>query len=87
MAAERAHTDDRLRGQLEWLADEIDAQRPFIRQLPEPQLTAAPLEGEPSIRGLYERLLKPPGIVIYPRSRIWLIARWIRGRRRRILRR
>lgn len=49
---------DRLPGQLAWTADEVEAQRRFIERLPEAQLTAAPIDGEPSIRQLYEQLLR-----------------------------
>lgn len=40
------------------MADEIEAQRPFIERLPEAQLTAAPIEGESSVRQFYEDLLR-----------------------------
>ena len=58
MPARSDHSADRLLGQLEWTADELEAQRPFIERLPERQLTAAPVEGEPSIRQHYEDLLR-----------------------------
>lgn len=40
------------------MADEIEAQRPFIARLPEAQLTASPVAGEPSIRACYMELLQ-----------------------------
>lgn len=58
MAGRPDDTADRLLGQLEWTADEIEAQRPFINRLPELQLKAAPVEGESSIRTYYEDLLR-----------------------------
>ncbi|NNF04945.1 MAG: DinB family protein [Rhodothermales bacterium] len=48
---------DHLLGQLEWTADEIEAQRPFIERLPDQQLSAAPVPDTPSIRQLYRELL------------------------------
>lgn len=58
MAGRPDDSADRLLGQLEWMADEIEAQRPFIARLPEVQLTAAPVAGESSIRQYYEDLLR-----------------------------